>query len=221
MSEPVANTTPAAPAAAASPNATPAPTQGVTNEPKTVPFDEYERVKGAAFKANRLYEELAQKVDKIQAGPAAAPEVKKPAGVEEQLAALQKRLDESEANAARDRLTTTLTKAAQEHGVAADRMDFLDFRLQKEHGKNLTDKGVPDPTAPGSFITITTLVAGLLAKPEGAVFRSAPSAAALPNGGSNAHGGASGKPRFTREQLETGKVPLEIRKTGNYEIIED
>jgi len=193
MSEPVANTTPAAPAAAASPNATSAQAQSVTVEPMVaLSKADFEALKGSVHRANRVADEANARVEKLQ-GQTAPQVASKPAGVEEQLAALQKRLDESEANAARDRLSAALTKAAQENGVSADRMDYLAFKLQQKHGKDLSDKGVPDATAPGALITVNTLVSSLLASAEGAVFKSAPAVASLPNAKNTSPASVAGK----------------------------
>ena len=215
MSEPVANTTPAATAAAASPTAASAPAQSVTVEPMVaLSKADYEALKGSVHRANRVADELNAKIEKLQGQPT-PQSVGKPAGVEEQLAALQKRLDESESNAARDRLSAALTKAAQENGVAADRMDYLAYKLQQKHGKDLSDKGVPDATAPGAHITVNTLVAGLLASSEGAVFKSAPVAASLPSAGNKSAASVATKTMKLSEWNDLAKAGGEAYKQAH------
>jgi len=222
MSEPVANTTPAAPAAAASPNATPATQDGVKTPEKNEFTEQVQKAFNASQMSVRMVKEMQDSLTKLTEQMAVKnAEVKKPAGVEEQLAALQKRLDESEANAARDRLASAMTKAASEHKVASDRMDFLEFKLRSEHGDKLSDRGVPDPTAQGAWISVNTLVGALLAKPEGAVFKAAPQTASLPASTSSAPSvAADGVPEFTVEQFEKGFIPPALRKAGAYRIKE-
>jgi hypothetical protein len=140
-------------------------------------------------------------------------------GIEEKVTALQKELESERARAAADRLEKAITLAASEHHVAADRMEFLEFKLRKAHGDSLTDKGVPDETAPGKLISISALVQGLLQSKEGAVFRSAPAATSLP-AASPHDPPKDGLPEFTKEEFEAGTIPLEIRKTGKYRIKE-
>ena len=213
---PAATPAPAEPVVTASPTTTPAPDSGVKQEsPKVVPYDEYERVKGAAFKANRLYEEVLAKVEKLSQPPQKT-ESKPPAGVEERLNSLAQQLDEERRARAEEKLQIRVMEAASRHGVAADRVDYLDYKLRKANPK-LTADGVPDETNPGAKISVDTLVSSLLGTPEGQVFKAAPATTSLP-ASSGTKTQPSGKPRFTKEQFERGLIPVALRKTGNYEV---
>jgi predicted DNA-binding protein len=223
MSDVPSQMTPAATPAPAQQQAAPATQDGAkTPEPKNEFADTVTKAFNASQMSIRMVKDMQESLAKLtEQLSTKQAEIKKPAGVEEQLAALQRRVDEADANAARDRLNSELVKAASANKVASDRMDYLEFKLRKEHGDKLTDKGIPDPTAPGAMISSGTLVAGLLAKPEGAVFKSAPQTAALPAAASSAPTvAADGVPEFTVEQFEKGLIPPALRKAGAYRIKE-
>ena len=224
---------PAVPAAMAAPapvggaqiTPTPALQEGVPN-PAT-PTNEFAEKVEKAFNAGqmsiRLVREMQDAVnklaDQIKAKQEQSP--KAPVGVEERITALQNEVEAQKRNAAKDRLDASLVKAANEEKVSADRMEFLEFRLKKEHGERLTAEGIPDPTEPSKWISVATLVKGLLNRPEGAIFRSAPTTAALPSVGASAPGTVTdGLPEFSKDQFEKGLIPKEIRNTGLYRIKE-
>jgi hypothetical protein len=221
MPEVPAGTAPAV-ATPASTQVAPATQDGV-HTPDRSDTETVQKAFNASQMSLRIVKELQETVADLKGQLVAKPpEVRKPAGVEEQLASLQRRLDESEANAAKDRLNAAMITAASEHKVASERMDYLEFKLRKEHGEKLTANGVPDPTAPGAMISISTLVAGLLSRPEGAVFKMAPAAVQLPAGTSSAPTvAADGVPEFTIAQFEKGLIPKELRKAGAYRVKEE
>jgi len=215
---PAGNTASAEPASTASQTPAPAQTQSVTNEPKTVPYDEYERVKGAAFKANRLYEELAQKLEKLQTAQPQAHDIPKPpAGVEERLSKLAEELAAERHARAEEKLQIRIMEAAGKHGVSPERVEFLDFKLRKANA-GLSADGVPDPVNPSAKISIDTLVSSLLSTSEGAVFKSAPATASLPGAAKTQVAQSDGLPEFTKEQFEKGLIPVAIRKAGAYRV---
>lgn len=216
---PAGQTAPAA-VAPASPNATPANQEGAKAPEKNEFAETVTKAFNASQMSIRMVKEMQDSLAKLtEQLSTKQAEVKKPAGVEEQLAALQRRVDEADANAARDRLNSELVKAASANKVASERMDYLEFKLRKEHGEKLTDRGIPDPTAPGAMISIATLVAGLISRPEGAVFKMAPTAATLPASTSSVQSvGSDGVAEFTEEQYNAGLVPVALRKNGAYRI---
>jgi hypothetical protein len=215
--EPIQSPGASAPANAAPAPATPSAAKAPQPAPEAVSKEEFRKVEGMAYKLERLMEGVTKKLDGLQ--PIAAPAQvapKSPAGVEERLDKLTSELEQERAARKEEKLQIAIMSAAGKAGVSPDRVDYLDFKLRKGN-KDLSAEGVQDPNNPAARISVETLVTSLLSTPEGAVFKAAPATTTLPAAGT-AKAQGNEKPKFKRSEF--AKIPAELRKSQNYEIVD-
>jgi len=192
---PAGTPAPAVSATAATQQAASAQAQSVTVEPMVaLSKADYESLKGAVHRANRVADELNGKIEALQRQPAsAATETQKPpAGVEERLNQLANELESERKARAEEKLQMRIMESASKHGVAPDRIDYLNYKLRMAN-PGLSSDGVRDASNPSASISVDTLVTSLLSTPEGSVFKPAPAAASLPSAGNTSAASVAGK----------------------------
>jgi len=144
-----------------------------------------------------------------------------PAGLEDRMKDLESKLQASESARAKEKLDSTILHAASKKGVDPRRIDYLTYKLKQQHGDTLTHEGIPDAFADGKHTSVDALIEGLLGTDEGAVFKAAPQTAKLPVADSSAQSSTDKLPEFSKADLEAGRIPPAIRKTGLYRIKEE